>query len=118
MLYVNNYQGAGYITRDVQLDQLEGGASRARFTLALNRPGAKAPFYIDCIAWGGLALSLTDRGRKGVGIFVSGELETSSFQDERGSWHKSTVLRIEKYSILQNPREDKEATLKKPSPPV
>jgi len=113
MAYVNNAQLCGFIVGNGELAEY-GGTPCLKFLLALNKPGAKKASYINCVAWGETALRLVDYCLKGVEIFVGGELETSAFVDSRGSNHKSTSLRIEKFSIVQGP---KGASVEKPIPP-
>jgi single-stranded DNA-binding protein len=118
MLYVNSFQCCGYISRDPILENF-GNSTRLKIVVALNRPGGKSPFYIDCVAWGDLAASMETRCKKGAGVFVSGELETSNFQDARGSWHKSTSIRVEKFSVLKEAtvRDTTTAAVLKPPKP-
>lgn len=116
MAYVNNYQCCGRVTKEPQIDP--SGSFRIKFTIALNRPGQQRAFYIDCVGWGGIAERLAEAIQRGTEIFVSGEIETSSFQDGRGSWHKATSLRVEKYSITEGAKENiREAKLRSPHPP-
>lgn len=101
MSYVNNYQCCGRLVAEPRLDRT-GRAPRVNFTLALNKPGAPHPFYIDCVAWGERALHLADSCSRGTEVNLSGELETSTFCDARGSWHKATCLVIERFSVISS----------------
>lgn len=114
MSYVNNYQCCGNLTSEPALSE-HGGQPYTKFVLALNKPGQKKPTYVDCIAWGDLSLRIVDHCTRGTEVFLSGELETSNYVDARGSHHKSTSLRIEKFSISKRGRGEAEVALPKPT---
>lgn len=98
MSYLNQFVCCGRLASEPQLETEK--TERAKFVVALNKPGVGRPYYIECIIWGPKANLIKQAARKGDEILLTGELETNSYRDARQSWHKSTVLRVEKYSIL------------------
>ena len=98
MPYVNSFNCCGRLASAPSLGGEKG--DRAKFIIALNKPGAPKPAYIDCILWGPGARIFTSVSGQGDEVFLSGELETSTYVDDRGSWHKSVCLRVEQYALL------------------
>lgn len=113
MAYVNNYQCCGNLTADPILDEYNR-IPFAKFVVALNKPGQKKPVYVDCVIWGDLALKVVDYCIRGTEVFLSGEIETGNYVDARGSHHKSTSLRVEKFSITKRGKEEAEVKLPNP----
>lgn len=116
MAYVNNYQCCGNLVASPLL-QDHNGTPYAKFTVALNKPGAKRPVYVDCIAWGRVGSQIGDHCSKGSEVYVSGEVETDNFTDSRGSRHRSTYLKVEKFSCSPNTRSADVGNVRKPRPP-
>lgn len=116
MPYVNNYQCCGNLVADPKLEEYKG-SPYATFIVALNKPGAKKPSYIDCIAWAETALRVLEYCGRGTEVFLSGELETNSFVDAKGLHRKSTSLRIEKFSVVSRIKVSIPGAIKKPELP-
>jgi len=110
--YINQFNCCGRLTGSPKLEPEK--KERVNFTIALNKPGRRA-YYIDCVVWGPRAKILAAAGNKGDQLFLSGEIETNTYQDERGSWHRGVVLRVEDFSIL---RGESPAPVQKLKPPI
>ena len=118
MSYVNNYQCCGNLVADPKLSE-HSGSPYATFIVALNKPGAKKPSYVDCIAWAEVALRIADHCFRGTEVFLSGEIETGHYVDTKGSHHKSTSFRIEKFSVVSKGKAVNPGAIKKPEfPPL
>lgn len=63
----------------------EGDKQRALFTVAFNRGTGdrRKGNFIDCIAWGKRADIIRDFS-KGMGIFVTGDLEQDNYENKEG----------------------------------
>lgn len=75
----------GRLSRDPQFFG-DGDKQRAVFSIAYNRgrgDNRKANF-IDCIAWGKRADIMRDFS-KGMGIFVTGDLEQDTYENKEGN---------------------------------
>jgi single-stranded DNA-binding protein len=113
MPYVNNYQCCGHVVADPKPGEHNSGAY-ATFLVALNKPGAKRPVYVECIAWAESALRVLDHCHKGTEVFLYGELETSNYVDSKGSHRKSTTLRVEKFSVIHKEKDRAIGAIKRP----
>lgn len=103
-MYLNKYQCCGNLVRDPEL--IQDGATRAKFVVALNNPRKKHPTYVSCVIWGDRAFHFFDNVRKGMSVILTGELETSTFTDERGSYHRATTLVVDTFSVFPSQHKD------------
>jgi single-strand DNA-binding protein len=116
-LYMNSTSIAGYLVADPDGSPTKEGLPRTRFTVALNHPKKSSPDYIRCVAWGERAVTIAKYARKGQGILVSGELETSTWSDRNQMRHTTTEIVVEKFSLITRPRpHPNEATIRRPTP--
>ncbi len=74
----------GRLSRDPQFFG-DGDKQRAVFSIAYNRgrEEKRKANFIDCIAWGKRADIMRDFS-KGMGIFVTGDLEQDSYENKEG----------------------------------
>ncbi len=118
-LYLNNVSVAGYLSADPDGKPTQGGLPRAKFTVTLNHPAKKVPYYVKCVAWGERAEAIVRYATKGQEIIVSGELEQTTWSDRNQMKHTTTEIVVEKFNLGAKPRARiGEANLKRPSPPI
>ena len=85
---MNSVQLIGRLTRDPEIRYTDGGASIARFSLAVDRRfkqenGADADF-INIVAFGKTAEFIEKYFHKGMKIALNGRIQTGSYTDKDG----------------------------------
>lgn len=78
---------SGRLTADPDLRTTNSGVSFCRFTIAINRRRKDAEEkadFIPCVAWRERADFIGKYFRKGMAIFVEGELQQDSYTDRNG----------------------------------
>ena len=92
----------GNITRDPELRTTTGGSSVCSFTVAVNRTyrgtdgeQKEEVSFIDCSAWGKLAETIAQYGKKGNGVLVSGRLNQRAWEDKNGNKRSSVEIVVE-----------------------
>lgn len=85
---------AGRLCAEPELKQTQSGKYVAQFRMAINRPqreGVESQSdFISCIAWEKRAEFLAKYFHKGSAIFVTGRMQTRSWQDDSGAKHFAT----------------------------
>lgn len=103
----------GNITRDVRLTYTPTGKAVAQFGVATNRrwrdaKGEKkeAVTFVDCIAWGKTAETISRFFTKGKAIYVEGRLQTESWQDKETKKNRSKlVVNVDTFQFVGGPKE-------------
>ena len=97
----------GNITRDPELRTTTGGSSVCSFTVAVNRnyrgtdgEQKEEVSFIDCSAWGKLAETIAQYGKKGNGVLVSGRLNQRSWEDKNGNKRSSVEIVVEDFNFV------------------
>lgn len=78
---------SGRLTRDPEIRHTPSGIEVARYTLAVDRPGAKQEpkaDFIICTAWDKKAEFAEKYMRKGRKFVVEGRIQTRSYKDKDG----------------------------------
>lgn len=95
-LNINKSLLAGRVVNDPELKTTQSGLSVTSFRIAINRPKRegqeeKADF-VTVIAWRQRAEFVTRYFRKGMAIYVEGQLQSRTWEDQRGN--KRTSLEV------------------------
>ena len=97
----------GNITRDPELRTTTGGSSVCSFTAAVNRnyrgtdgEQKEEVSFIDCSAWGKLAETIAQYGKKGNGVLVSGRLNQRAWEDKNGNKRSSVEIVVEDFNFV------------------
>lgn len=97
----------GNITRDPELRTTTGGSSVCSFTVAVNRnyrgtdgEQKEEVSFIDCSAWGKLAETIAQYGKKGNGVLVSGRLNQRAWEDKNGNKRSSVEIVVEDFNFV------------------
>ena len=97
----------GNITRDPELRTTTGGPSVCSFTVAVNRnyrgtdgEQKEEVSFIDCSAWGKLAETIAQYGKKGNGVLVSGRLNQRAWEDKNGNKRSSVEIVVEDFNFV------------------
>lgn len=95
-LNVNDVRLAGRVVNDPELKTTQSGVSVTSFRIAINRPRKegqedKADF-VTVIAWRQRAEFVSRYFRKGMAIYVEGQLQSRSWEDQQGN--KRSALEV------------------------
>jgi single-strand DNA-binding protein len=97
----------GNITRDPELRTTTSGSSVCSFTVAVNRnyrgtdgEQKEEVSFIDCSAWGKLAETIAQYGKKGNGVLVSGRLNQRAWEDKNGNKRSSVEIVVEDFNFV------------------
>lgn len=96
---MNSVQLTGRLTRDPEVSYSNGGATIARFTLAVNRrytteSGPTADF-IRCVAFGKTAEFIEKYFRQGRKMNLNGRIQTGSYENKDGQKIYTTDIVVE-----------------------
>ena len=101
----------GRLTKDVELRVNDKDISFARFTLAVGRryknsEGEYEADFIRCNAWNQLADLIGQYTKQGDQIAIEGELQTSSYVDEKEVTRYVTDVRVSNVTFLAKKKSD------------
>lgn len=103
---LNEVRLIGNITQDISLRHTNGGTAVTSFGLATNRNFKQGDdwkeevTFHNIVVWGNDADYLTQKAKKGTRIFVSGRLQTRSWDDQDGKKNYKTEIVAEKIILL------------------
>ena len=112
----------GNMTRDAELRYTPNGKAVSSFGLAINRvykdaAGEKQSSvdFFDVVAWGKLAEIISQYGKKGQGVHISGRLQNRSWEAQDGSKRNKTEIIANELSLVGGKGENT-AIVDDPSP--
>lgn len=87
---MNKWIGKGRLARDPEVRYTQSGKAVASFTLACNRQkkgsdSKQTADFISCVAWEGIAQTVSNYLMKGREVLVEGRLQTRSYEAKDGS---------------------------------
>ena len=94
---MNQSQFIGNLTRDPELRQLKSGKNVCSFTLAVNRKykvadGQRPTDFFEVVVWEKRGESLAGMLKKGMRVYVRGEMQTYSYTSKDGTKHEKCRL--------------------------
>lgn len=97
----------GRLTKDPELSFLPGsGKAKCRFTIAVNREYKKDETdFINCVAWGKTAETISQYMTKGRQIAVSGSIRTGSFDKQDGTKVYTTDINVDHFEFVGGKNE-------------
>nr|DAE86112.1 MAG TPA: Single strand binding protein [Caudoviricetes sp.] len=97
----------GRLTKDPELKFLAGsGKANCRFTIAVNREYKKDETdFINCVAWGKTAETISQYMTKGRQIAVSGSIRTGSFDKQDGTKVYTTDVNVDHFEFVGGKNE-------------
>lgn len=110
-----NYNKAmigGKLTADPELKTTPSGTSVTQFSVAVNRrskEGEQQADFINCVAWKNTAEFITKYFRKGGSIFITGRIQTRTWQDQSGSKRYATEVIVEQADFVDSKGESQSA---------
>lgn len=110
----------GRLTADPELKQTASGISACSFAIAVNRSytepdGTRKADFINCVAWRQTAEFVCKYFKKGSSIFVVGEIQTRSWEDN-GQKRYATEIKVDEARFVDG-KNDGEAAAQ-PTQPV
>ena len=104
----------GRVTKDVELKTTTTGKSVASFTLAVNRDYKNADGnydadFINCVAYGQQAETISKYVRKGDKFGVDGKIKTRTYDKQDGSKVYVTEIDVTGFEFLES-KKDKPIT--------
>lgn len=103
---LNEVKLIGNITQDLELRHTNTGTSVTSFGLATNRSFKQGDdwkeevSFHNIVVWSNDAEYLSQKARKGTRIFVSGRLQTRSWEDKEGKKNYKTEVIADKIILL------------------
>lgn len=97
----------GRLVKDPELKFLAGsGKANCRFTIAVNREYKKDETdFINCVAWGKTAETISQYMTKGRQIAVSGSIRTGSFDKQDGTKVYTTDVNVDHFEFVGGKNE-------------
>lgn len=107
---MNNWNGIGRVTKDVVLKTTTSGKSIVTFTLAVNRDyknaeGKYDADFITCVAYEGIAETISKFVHKGDRFGVTGRIQTRTYDKQDGSKGYSTEIIVKGYDFLESKKD-------------
>ena len=110
----NRVQLLGHLGQDVELREFAQGNKLARmriatteFKRALNGPAERVTTWHNLIAWGQVAVTMSDLLRKGHKVFVEGKIAYRQYETKAGEKRSSTEIVVSSFRKLN--RDEKAA---------
>ena len=100
----------GRVTKDIELKTTQSGKSVATFTLAVNRDyknadGKYDADFINCVAFGQQAETISKYVRKGDRFSVVGKLATRNYEKQDGSKVYVTEVNVDGFEFLESKKD-------------
>lgn len=113
----NLCQFAGYLVADAEVKAVGAKkTSLCSFCLGVQVNKERDTVFQDCVAWGKSAEVLAKYIRKGTNLFVSGQLESSSWEDKAsGKKRTKHTLNVREFQLLGDGQERPANTQDSPS---
>ena len=103
---MNNVNLIGRLTRDPELKYGQSGKAYAKFSLAVPRKFTKNEAdFINCVAFGKTAETISKHFKKGNKIAVEGSLQTNQYESN-GEKKNSYEVLIQNFYFLESKNED------------
>lgn len=105
---INRVNISGYLTRDCELRQTQGGTSILSFGVAVNDRHRNqqtgewedVPNFVDCVVFGSRAESLGKFIQKGSKVAIEGKLRYSSWEAKDGSKRSKLEVVVDEIEFM------------------
>jgi single-strand DNA-binding protein len=91
---MNSVAIVGNVTNDVELRTTDSGTSVVSFTVAVNEKYKEKEntYWIDCVAWSGIAETISKYFHKGDRVGIEGKLTTRTWEGRNGKVKATEVV--------------------------
>jgi single-strand DNA-binding protein len=106
---MNQWQGMGRLTKDLELRTSQSGMSLLSFTIAVNRKFSKEgeqkqADFISCKAFGKTAENIAKFFNKGNLIIILGHIQTGSYDNKEGAKVYTTDIMVDGFEFTGEKR--------------
>src|SRR5690625_7633453 len=115
---MNNFNGLGRLTRDVDLRYTEQGTAVGNFTLAINRnfknkqTGEYEADFINCVAFSKTAEIIAEYVKKGQQLAVEGRVQTRNYENKDGQRVYVTEIVVNEFTFVDNRNNNQKQSTK------
>lgn len=100
----------GRLTKDPELNKVNGDISVCRFSIAVSRKyansdGTRETDFLNCVAWRGLADNIAKYCSKGSKVSVIGEVQNRSYDAEDGTKKYVTDIVLSDCEFLDSKKD-------------
>lgn len=107
----------GRLTAEPQLKQSSSGEPLLPFCIAVERRGKERTIdFIDCIAFKGIAETISKYCHKGDQIGISGTLQTSMYENQAGEKRKAYNVVVNTFDFGAKKAQSQESAPDQPAP--
>lgn len=105
-MQVNKVILMGKLAHDAELANTPSGSPRAKLVITTQQktPAGNIPEYHNCVAWSRSAEILGGIAKKGMLLYVEGELRSRKYTDKNGYVKEATEVIISKFDFIDEPR--------------
>lgn len=108
---MNKWTATGNLTHEPELTETSSGIAVCRFSIAVRRnyrnsDGDYATDFFNCIAWRGLADTISKYVRKGDKVLVCGALEMRNYEDKDGNKRTAVEVNVSDIEFLTQKQKD------------
>jgi single-strand DNA-binding protein len=98
--YLNKIQLIGNTGSDATLRHTAGGTAVTNISIAVKHPKRTEPTWMKLTFWGRQAEYVADRVGKGSQLYVEGELDIRTWEDEACVQRTETVIHVREFQVL------------------
>ena len=99
---MNQVNLIGRLTKDVELNLLQGGKAVAKFSIAINNGKDRDATFINCEAWDKTATVLQQYTSKGSQVALQGRIATNKYQAKDGREVTATFVSVSHVELLDS----------------
>src|SRR5690625_7085366 len=105
---MNNFNGLGRLTRDVDLRYTDQGTAAGNCTVAINRnvknkqTGEYEADFINCVAFSKTAEIIAEYVKKGQQLAVEGRVQTRNYENKDGQRVYVTEIVVNDFTFVDN----------------
>ena len=107
---MNSVQLIGRLTKDPEVRYTDGGASIARFSIAVDRrfkqEGGESADFINCVAFGKTAEFIEKYFTKGKKIAITGRIQTGNYTNKDGQKVYTTDVVVKTTEFVESKSMD------------
>ena len=104
---MNQFNGIGRLTKDIEVKQTSSGKSVAKFTLAINNPyNRDETDFINCVVWEKKADNMAKFLSKGSQVGITGRLNVSSYEDKNGNKVWKTEVIVSDFYLIESKKSE------------
>lgn len=102
---MNQWNGCGRPTKEIECRWTAEGLAVARFTLAVNRRSKdRGADFISCVAFGTTAETISLHVHKGTMIGITGHVQTGSYEGKNGKVYTTDVV-VDYFDFMESKKD-------------